>query len=59
MQTRKLSNSYVVSLSFADDFLIMSEGKEVLQNSLDELNNFRDDWQLTLNIKKTKTTVIQ
>ena len=37
----------------------MSESKEGLQNSLDKLNNFCDDWQLTFNIKKTKTMVIQ
>jgi hypothetical protein len=55
----ELLNSRVGSLSFADDLLIISESKEGLQNSVNKLNMFCDNWQLTLNVKKTKTMVVQ
>ena len=55
----KLLNSSIGSLSFADDLLIISESKEGLQNSVDKLNTFCENWQLTLNVKKTKTMVVQ
>jgi phage terminase small subunit len=55
----ELLNSKVGSLAFADDLLIISESKEGLQNSVNKLNMFCDNWQLTLNVKKTKTMVVQ
>jgi hypothetical protein len=55
----ELLNSRVGSLSFADDLVIISESKEGLQNSVNKLNMFCDNWQLTLNVKKTKTMVVQ
>ena len=55
----KLLNSRVGSLSFADDPFIISESKEGLQNSVNKLNMFCDNWQLTSNVKKTKTMVVQ
>ena len=55
----ELLNSIVGSLAFADDLLIISESKEGLQNSINKLNMFCDNWQLTLNVKKTKTMVVQ
>ena len=55
----KLIHSRIGSLLFADDLLILSESKEGLQNSLNKLSKFCDNWQLTLNIKKTKTMIFQ
>ena len=55
----KLINSRIGSLLFADDLLILSESKEGLQNSLNQLSKFCDNWQVTLNIKKTKTMIFQ
>ncbi len=51
--------SKVGSLSFADDLLIISENKEGLQNSINNLGTYCEKWQLSLNVKKTKTMVIQ
>ena len=55
----KLVDSSVGSLLFADDLVILSETKEGLQNSMDNLGVFCDNWKLTLNIDKTKSMVIQ
>ena len=55
----KLVESKVGSLLFADDLVILSESKEGLQNSVNNLGVFCDDWKLTLNIDKTKSMVIQ
>jgi phage terminase small subunit len=55
----ELLNSRVGSLAFADDLLIISESKEGLQNSVNKLNMFCDNWQLTLNVKKTKAMAVQ
>ena len=55
----KLVNSNIGSLSFADDLIVISESKEGLQNSIDKLSDFCDNWQLTVNVKKTKTMVLQ
>jgi hypothetical protein len=55
----ELLNSRVGSLAFADDLLIISESKEGHQHIVNKLNMFCDNWQLTLNVKKTKTMVVQ
>ena len=55
----ELLNSRVGSLSFADDLLIISESNDGLQNSVNKLNMFCDNWQLTLNVKKTKAMAVQ
>ena len=55
----KLVNSNIGSLLFADDLLVISESKEGLQNSINKLSDFCDNWQLTVNVKKTKTMVLQ
>ena len=44
-------------LSLADDLLIISESKEGLQKSIDKLGTYCENWQLSLNAKKTKTMV--
>ena len=50
----KLVNSNIGSLLFADDLLVISESKEGLQNSINKLSDFCDNWQLTVNVKKKK-----
>lgn len=46
-------------LMFANDLLILSENKQGLQNSLNNLEEYCDTWQLTLNVNKTKTMILQ
>ena len=53
----QLINSKIGSLLFADDLLILSETKDGLQNSLNNLSLYCDNWQLSLNINKTKTMI--
>ena len=48
----KLVNSNIGSLLFADDLLVISESKEGLQDSINKLSDFCDNWQLTVNVKK-------
>ena len=43
----KLVNSNIGSLLFVDDLLVISESKEGLQNSINKLSDFCDNWQLT------------
>jgi hypothetical protein len=45
-------------LLFADDLLILSETKEGLQHSLNNLSNYCDNWQLDINVNKTKSMII-
>jgi hypothetical protein len=49
----------VASLSFADDLVILSNTSEGLQNSLNKLEKYCYDWQLTVNMKKTKVMIFQ
>ena len=44
----------ISSLSFADDLVILSESPVGLQNSLDRLNKYCNDWGLVVNASKTK-----
>ncbi len=50
----ELIDSKLGSLLFADDLLLLSETKEGLQNSLNKISTFCENWQLSLNVKKTK-----
>ena len=54
-----LISTNISCLLFADDLLIMSESKEGLQNSLNSLSTFCDNWQLSLNVTKTNTMIIR
>ena len=49
----------MASLSFADDLVILSNTSEGLQNSLNKLEKYFYDWQLTVNTKKTKVVIFQ
>ena len=42
---------------YADDLVILSESKTGLQAKLDALENFCNDWCLTININKTKVMI--
>jgi hypothetical protein len=55
----KLINSNIGCLLFADDLLILSETKEGLQHSLDNLSNYCDNWQLAINVNKTKSMIFK
>ena len=55
----KLIDSEINNLLFADDIIIFSETKEGLQNSINNFSKYCDKWQLTVNIKKTKSMVFQ
>ena len=46
-------------LLFADDLLILSETKEGLQHSLNNLSNYCDNWQLAINVNKTKYMIFK
>jgi hypothetical protein len=51
----KLIDSNIGCLLFADDLLILSETKKGLQHSLNNLSNYCDNWQLAINVNKTKS----
>ena len=46
-------------LMFADDAVIFSETVEGLQTSIDNLRQYCDKWNLTVNISKTKIVVFR
>ncbi len=50
----KLFNKKVSCLMFADDVVLVSETKEGLQHSLNELKKYSDKWQLQVNSEKSK-----
>ena len=55
----ELTESKIGSLLFADDLIILSKSRTGLQNSLDNLSEYCDKWQLTVNVKKSKTMILQ
>ena len=52
-----LNNIKISCLLYADDLILISESKDGLQNLLDGLNSFSQQWFLAVNTKKTKTLV--
>ena len=54
-----LEESQVSSLSFVGDLVILSSTHKGLQNALNKLEKYCFDWQLTVNIKKTKVMTFQ
>ena len=44
-------------LVYADDLLLLSEGKEGLQSCLDSLQMYCDSWKLKINVDKTKVII--
>ena len=55
----KIIDSKVGSLLFADDLIILSNSEKGLQNSLNNLSEYCDKWQLTVNTNKTKSMIFQ
>lgn len=44
-------------LLYADDVVLLSSSAAGLQKCLDKLDNFTNDWRMTVNLKKTKVLV--
>ena len=55
----KLIDSNIGCLLFADDLLILSETKERLQHSIDNLFNYCDNWRLAIDVNKTKSMIFK
>ena len=55
----KLIDSNIGCLLFADDLLILSETKERLQHSIDNLYNYCDNWRLAIDVNKTKSMIFK
>ena len=49
-----MNGTSVNSLLYADDLTLLSTSSNGLQNKLDKLKSYCDDWKLTLNISKRK-----
>ena len=54
-----LDSTYISNLSFADDLIIFSDSHTGLQNALNNLKKYCYDWQLTVNVNKTKILTFQ
>ena len=52
-----LVDSTVTSLSWADDFLILSLDKKSLQNCIHSLQAYSEIWKLEVSLKKTKCVI--
>ena len=52
-----LGDNLVNCLMYADDIVLLSNSKERLQNSLSNLKEFCDSWNLKINMEKTKITI--
>ena len=50
--------SYILML-FADDMVILSNSPEDLQNSLNLLGSYCDNWGLSVNVDKSKVMVFR
>ena len=47
-----LEESFISSLSFADDLVLVSSTHAGLQAAIDKLETYCNNWQLTVNVKK-------
>ena len=52
-----LGDHLVTCLMYVDDIVLLSNSKEGLQNSLSNLKEFCDSWNLKINIEKTKIII--
>ncbi len=57
-QPAKLGDLNIGCLFYADDLVILSESKNGLQNSMNELNSYCQKWHLTVNESKSKTMTV-
>ena len=46
-------------LLYADDLVLLSHSQQGLQNSLDRLSTFCEQWKMQVNLKKTKIMLFQ
>ena len=53
----KLTQRYINCLLYADDLILVSNSAEGLQNCMDKLSTFCNDWGMNINLDKTKTLV--
>ena len=49
----------ISSLFYADDLVILSKSRSSLQNSLNVLHTWSKKWMMEVNLKKTKTMILQ
>ena len=54
-----IGNLRINHLLYADDLILMSESKDGLQNCLNNLNEYCENWKLTINFSKTKIIVFR
>ena len=52
-------NTHLSCLMYADDLIILSETEEGMQNCLNRLDKYTKEWNLEVNIRKTKTMIFQ
>ena len=53
----KLCDTYMNSMLWADDLVLMSTSENGLQNALNKLQTYCQNWGLSLNVSKTKSMV--
>ena len=58
-QPAKIKNLTLNNLLYGEELVLVSETSSGLQNCLDRLQEYCDKWRLTINIKKTKTMVVE
>ena len=52
-----LNNQRINALMYADDLVILAKNENDLQNSLNNLSKYCNQWELSINTKKTKCVV--
>ena len=52
-----LTERQISCLLYANDLVLLSNSKEGLQNCMDKLSTFCDEWGINVNLNKTKTLV--
>ena len=58
-QSANIKNLTLNNLLYAGDLVLVIETSSGLQKCLDSLQEYCDKWRLTVNIKKTKTMVVE
>jgi exonuclease III len=53
-----LNGRKIPCLQYADDLILLSESKQGLQESLDRLNSYCEEWKLKINVGKSKAMVV-
>ena len=53
----KLTQRHINCLLYADELILLSNSAEGLQNCMEKLSNFCDEWEINVNLDKTKSLV--